>query len=114
MIPTVELEVIGSKKREKITALIDTGFTGWLCLPTKTAQRLGLERSGEEESELGDGQWVKQLEFSGKVHFLGKTQDVTIVLTNSETAQVGILLMADCRLTVDFPTNQVQLKRKKL
>jgi hypothetical protein len=70
--------------------------------------------TGVSEVQLGDGQWSKQLEFAGQVLFLGQTQTITITITNSDMAQVGTLLLGDCRLTIDFPANKVQLKRKPL
>lgn len=75
IVPTIELEVIGARKRQKITALIDTGFTGYLSLPSKVAIDLGLELVGQEEVQQADGQWVNQLFFDGKVRFLKQTQN---------------------------------------
>ena len=59
MLPMVDLEVIGSKKTAKLKALLDTGFAGYVCIPTTIAQELGLELSGVVETELANGQWVK-------------------------------------------------------
>jgi clan AA aspartic protease len=114
IIPTIELEVFGSKKKQKITALIDTGFSGYLCIPVDIARELGLELTGTQEVQLADGRWVNQLEFTGQVVFLGQAQTVKISLTDSEMAQVGTMLLGDCRLTIDFPANKTQLKRKPL
>lgn len=85
----VELEVIGSKKRMEISALVDTGYTGFLCIPSKVARHLGLELCGVEEYQLADGRWINQLEFFGQVRFLGSTQDIKITLSDSDMAQVG-------------------------
>jgi len=113
MLPTAELEVSGLKKKVTIKALIDTGFSGALCLPAKTALELGLVLSGKEEFELANGEWLTQFYFKGQVHFLGQTREVDIVVTNSETPQLGVSLLQDCRLTIDFPSNKVQITRKK-
>lgn len=113
-LPTVELEVIGSKKSEKIEAVIDTGFAGHLCIPFAIGEKLGLELSGVVETVLGDGQWVKQYEFSGKVRFMGRMEDVAILLTSGSRSQVGLLLLAELNLSIDFPANKVQLTRKKM
>jgi clan AA aspartic protease len=109
----VDLEVIGSKQKVKVNALLDTGFAGYVCIPVKIAQELGLELCGSVETELADGQWVNSLVFNGQVHFLGATQHVEIIVSNSETSQVGVLLLSDCRLSIDFPTNKVRLTRKR-
>ena len=114
MHPKLELEVGGFKKKVTIEALIDTGFSGYLCLPLETAKDLGLELTGEEKYELANGQWITQFNFRGYVVFLGKRMDVEIVVGTSEMPQVGVMLLADCRLTIDFAANKVGLTRKKM
>ena len=43
----IELEVIGSnQKREKVEAVIDTGFNGYLTLPNDLINYLKLQRAG--------------------------------------------------------------------
>src|SRR5262249_4109445 len=105
---------IGTREKAKIKALVDTGFSGWLCLPTQTAKDLGLILAGYEKFELATGQWITQLKFKGQVRFQGRTQDVEILLTDSEMPQLGIQMLADCRLAIDFLTNTVRIQRKKL
>jgi clan AA aspartic protease len=112
MTPTFDLEVIGSRTRVSITAIIDTGFDGSICLPTVLAVRLGLELTGQTEVELADGTVTRQLVFAGSAHLLGKTREVAIYLTDSDDALLGTALLADCRLTIDFPTDKVKLVRK--
>ena len=112
MRPMIDVEVIGSKSRAKFKALIDTGFSGCVCIPSKTAEELGLVLIGEEEFELANGQWITQFFFGGKVHFLGKTEEATILVSKSPTALIGADLLKDCRLTIDYPTNKVRLTRK--
>lgn len=113
-LPTVELEVMGSKKTERIRAVIDTGFAGHLCIPFAIAEKLGLELTGVVETVLGDGQWIKQYEFSGKVRFMGTTQEVAILLTSGNRSQIGLLLLAEFKLSINFPSNKVRLTRKKI
>ncbi len=43
----IELDVIGSRRIDRIPALIDTGFNGELCIPTSLAVTLGLELRAE-------------------------------------------------------------------
>lgn len=112
MRPTIDVEVIGSKSRAKFKALIDTGFSGGICIPSKTAEELGLVLIGEEEFELANGQWITQFFFGGKVHFLGKTEEASIIVSKSPTALIGADLLKDCQLTIDYPANKVRLKRK--
>jgi clan AA aspartic protease len=112
MTPTVDLKVIGSRSVVPLTAIIDTGFNGDLCLPTAVAVRLGLELVSEVEVELADGTRQAQLVFAGSVRFLGRKRPVYVHLTNSEDALIGTGLLAECRLYVDFATGQVRVTRK--
>ena len=51
----IEMEVVGSDQREKIEAIIDTGFYGFLVLPSDLISRLTLQRIGNQPAFLGDG-----------------------------------------------------------
>ena len=44
----IEMEVVGSDQREKIEAIIDTGFYGFLVLPSDLISRLTLQRIGNQ------------------------------------------------------------------
>jgi clan AA aspartic protease len=110
-LPKLEVEISGLSKRSKIEALIDTGFTGFLCIPVDVAKELGLILCGEEKFELANGQWVTQLKFRGQVHLLNATQEVEVIVSDSETAQIGVLLLENCILRIDFKSGKVQLKR---
>lgn len=112
MTPMVDLKVVGSRGPVSVTAILDTGFDDHLCLPTRLAVTLGLVLIGKETVELADGTQKQELVFSGSVQFLGRTRKVRIFLTDSEDALVGTELLADCRLTIDFPTGKVKLTRK--
>jgi clan AA aspartic protease len=112
MSPTCEVEVMGSRARLPVTAIIDTGFDGDICIPTPLAVQLGLELTAETQVELADGTIKTQLVFAGSVHFLGKTREVAIYISDSYDSLVGTAMLADCRLTIDFPTGKVRLVRK--
>lgn len=52
---SIELEIVGIDQLEKIQAVIDTGFTGELTLPSSLINRLGLPQIGDLPIILGDG-----------------------------------------------------------
>lgn len=112
MTPTADLEVRGSRGAVRIKTLIDTGFDGDVCIPKTAAVHLGIELVALTVVELADGTQKIELVFGGSVRFLGRTQAVRILLTDSEDALLGTELMADCRLMIDFPTGKVRLARK--
>ncbi len=113
MTPTFALAVSGSRNAAKITGIVDTGFDGYLCLPTDVAVTLGLELTATAEVELADGSIKKNLVFEGTATILGQTSPVTIYLTDSEDALIGTKLLAGCILTIDFDQNKVVIRRKK-
>ena len=41
--PVIELKVRGAREESTIEGILDTGFNGFICLPTSIAVTLGLE-----------------------------------------------------------------------
>lgn len=113
MTPTTRLHVQGSRGAAEVTAIIDTGFDGHVCLPTTLAVGLGLELSGQNVVELADGTRKMSLVFDGTVRFLDRERVVAIYLTDSDEALIGTRLLSDCRLSIDFTTGKVQVTRKQ-
>jgi clan AA aspartic protease len=113
MTPTARIDVIGSRQAETLTAIVDTGFDGDFCLPTRHAVQLGLELIGEQIVELADGTRRKELMFAGSVRFLGTTREVKLMLTNSEDALIGTRLMNHYPASIDFPGGHVKLRQRR-
>jgi len=95
-----------------LLALVDTGFDGWVCLPTPIAIQLGLELFGLQVVELGDGSEIEELVFRGEVIFNQKRRDANITLTNSTDALLGTGLLEDSVLTIDFVDRTVEIAQK--
>ena len=113
MTPTAQVEVIGTRQTIAITAIVDTGFDGHLCLPIRLAVHLGLELIGEQIIELADGTRRNELVFAGTVRFFDETQAVEIMLTHSEDALIGTRLLDQYRVSIDFPGGRVKLRRRR-
>jgi clan AA aspartic protease len=113
MTPKIDINVAGTRSEVPVTAILDTGFDGYLCLPTALAVNLGLELVAEPSVELADGTMKKQLVFLGTATILSRTTPVMIYLTESDDALVGTSLLEDCVLTIDFPRESVRLRRKR-
>lgn len=64
-LPTIQLEVVGQSGTEKITAIVDTGYTGHLTLLKKHTTNLNLKILGVESGFLADGSLVPYLECEG-------------------------------------------------
>ena len=55
----IELEIIGpTKQTQRVEAVIDTGFNGYLTLPGNLINRLKLQFVGNRRATLGDGNVV--------------------------------------------------------
>lgn len=105
--------MLGSRGSVRLSALIDTGFSDELCLPIDVAVELGLELLSRQKFVLADGSMRSELAFAGRVRFLDEERAVGILLTDLDEALIGISLLQDCRLTIDFKKERVSLKRLK-
>lgn len=108
----VEISVAGARQEITLLALVDTGFDGWVCLPTPIAIQLSLELFGLQIVELADGSEIEELVFRGEVVFNQKRRGVDITLTNSADALLGTGLLADSVLTIDFVERTVKIVQK--
>ncbi len=113
MFPMVEIEVEGLRGRVSIQALLDTGFSDCLCLPTDIAVELGLPLGGSNLIEYADGRQRKELYFKGQVTFVGVTQTVDIYLTDSDEPLAGMKLLQGCQVLLDIPREKVKITRIK-
>jgi clan AA aspartic protease len=110
MTPTARIEAVGNRQTLALTAIVDTGFDGYLCLPIRLAVQLGLELIGEQLIELADGTQRNELVFAGSVRLFGETRDVQIMLTDSEDALVGTSLLNHYSVAIEFPGGKVKVR----
>jgi clan AA aspartic protease len=110
MTPTARIEAIGNRQTLALTAIVDTGFDGYLCLPIRLAVQLGLELIGEQLIELADGTQRNELVFAGSVRFFADTREVPIMLTESEDALIGTSLLNHYQLAIEFPGGQIKVR----
>ncbi len=109
----VEITISGNWRESTVEAIVDTGFNGWVCLPTSLAIQLGLELFGSETMELADGTRKEQLTFIGEVAFGEERDWVEIILTDSEDALLGTGLLLDSILTIDFADQILEITSKE-
>jgi clan AA aspartic protease len=94
--------------------VVDTGFSGYVCIPILIGQTLGLELQSVYPMELANGQMVQELVFDGQVRFLGRTFRVPILMSDSGTSLIGNDLLEDCKLTIDYPKQRLRIVCKDL
>jgi len=110
--PKVKLKTKGMRKAVEIEAVVDTGFSGDLCLPLTVATQLGLELWGDQFAELADGSIKRDILFLGIVVWENKEKAVEISLTESEETLIGSGLLEKQRLTIDYADKVVMIEPK--
>ncbi|MXY80558.1 MAG: clan AA aspartic protease [Gemmatimonadetes bacterium] len=97
----ITLDVIGSnQKREKVEAVIDTGFNGYLTLPSDLSRILELPLAGNRRATLGDGNVVVLDVCIAKTLWHGQEREI-LVLQSGSVPLVGMSLLYGNRLIVD-------------
>jgi clan AA aspartic protease len=96
----LSLVVRNGDKLKSITAVIDTGFTGFLSLPIATIRELELSWSYRDRATLGDGSEVLFDIYDGMVIWGGQYREIEINAAETEPL-IGMSLLRSYRLQVD-------------
>lgn len=88
---------------------IDTGFTGALLLTEAQVVALGLPRSMAVPGALADGSQVQFETCHCRVDWFGTTRPVLAILGSGRFALIGIGLLEDVIVTIDYPGRRVTL-----
>jgi clan AA aspartic protease len=83
-----------------VDAVIDTGFTGWLTLPTALVVALGLPFGGSTRATLSDGSEVAMDVFEATVVWDTRERQVTVLATEGGVL-VGMAMLLGFRLTIE-------------
>ena len=101
----IELETIGSNQRnQKVEAVLDTGFTGYLTLPSSLINHLKLQMAGNRRVALGDGNVVVLNMYLAKVLWDGHKREV-LVLQADGGPLVGMSLLYGSRVMLEVVDN---------
>ena len=97
----VELEILGRDGAPQQTeAVIDTGFNGYLTLPSHLVVGLRLQFAGHRRGMLADGSVTRLDVYLASVMWHGRRKDV-LISQAAGTPLVGMSLLDQCRLTID-------------
>lgn len=97
---TISLVVVNESRQTKlITAVVDTGFTGFLSLPTEIITELNLSWTGIDRGTLGDGSEVTFAVYAAKVIWDGEYRDIPINEAETDPL-VGISLLYGYNLQI--------------
>jgi clan AA aspartic protease len=90
---TISLVIVNESRQTKlITAVIDTGYTGFLSLPSEIISELNLSWTGIDRGTLGDGSEVTFEVYAAKVIWDGEYRDIPINEAETDPL-VGISLL---------------------
>jgi clan AA aspartic protease len=108
--PTISLSICGSNgKAYTQEAIVDTGFNGWLSLPSDLIAELNLEWKRRGRAVLGDGTECVFDVYEAVVVWDGNMLTIPIDEADSEPL-VGMSLMEGYQLTVQvFEDGRVEL-----
>jgi len=84
----------------RVEAVVDTGFTGHLTLPSATVEALGLRIIGSAESMLADGSLVMEDVCLARVLWHGGERPVRVLVADA-THLLGMALMRGSELRVE-------------
>jgi clan AA aspartic protease len=82
-----------------VDVVIDTGFSGYLTLPSTVIQSLSLPWEGERHALLADGSKVTFNVYRATVSMNRRTQSILVEQSES-TPLIGMSLLKDCELNI--------------
>jgi clan AA aspartic protease len=98
---TIELKISGTDPSpQQVKAVIDTGFNGYLTLPSRLIGLLNLPMVGNRSATLGDGSAVILDAYLATVSWHGQDRNV-LVLQGEGEALVGMSLLYGSRLSLE-------------
>jgi clan AA aspartic protease len=112
--PVIEVELINEGMTEKIFAVVDTGFNGYLCLAENQIDKMDLTYVGTDLFELGNGEIVENDVFSGRIIFDERECNVLAIISTSSDVLIGTSLLKTKTFLVDFVDRTVRIKDKEV
>jgi clan AA aspartic protease len=96
----ISVSVKNGNSLKSFDAVIDTGFTGFLSLPTAIIMELGLQWSYRDRATLGDGSETVFDVYNATIVWNGQLREIEIDAAETEPL-LGMALLKGYRLQVD-------------
>ncbi len=97
----VSIDIVDDRNLyQSVEVILDTGFTGYLTLPTGFIDRLGLLSVGQRTFELANGDLFEFEAYLASVSWQGSQRDV-LVLKSDCAPLLGMTLLWGSRITID-------------
>ena len=107
---TVEVHAAPDGPALPLEAWIDTRFTGELVMPRTQIQQLNLKRGLMVQAVLGDGRTSRMDSFAAWIDWFGELREVEVIASEDRSTLLGVGLMLNHRLVVDYRTLRLTLK----
>ncbi len=99
--PIVPLTVLDADGNEhSFSAIVDTGFSGWLTLPARLAQALGNPSREQGSAILADGSEIFFTVYRARVLWDGRPMSILVDEMESESL-IGMRLMHGYRILIE-------------
>ena len=108
--PVISIQLILHNRPANFSAVIDTGFNGYLSFPRRLLVRSKWLAIGIEKFEIATGALVEQEIYLGEAIFDGQRGPVYSVSTEAKDILIGTKLLRGKTLVVNFRTKQVTVR----
>jgi clan AA aspartic protease len=108
--PVISIQLILRNRPTNLTAVIDTGFNGYMSVPRRLLRRSKWLAIGTEKFEIATGALVEQEIYIGEVIFDSQRGPVYSVATESQDILIGTKMLRGKTLVVNFRTKQVRVR----
>ncbi len=105
----VPLAISGPAGEARVDAIVDTGFSGFLLLPSVLIERLALPPLGTTSTTLADGTQRPMYVYTVAVSWLDEARTGPALAGPTGEVLLGTTLLANSRLTVDYPEQTVAI-----
>lgn len=107
--PVIGIGLMDDGEVETFPVIVDTGFSGALCLSLSRFGDASFPFLYRQLTELSDGSVIEEAVFEGRILFDGEERTVRITLTDSMDSFIGAALLHNCTLYIDYPARTVRI-----
>lgn len=109
LLPTVDIGLPAGSGVTTIPAIVDTGFSGYLCLADRHVDEVPMEYKYVERYELADGSVIVRDVFRARILFGRREREVDVIFTAAADTLIGAALMQGHELCVDYVRGTVKI-----
>ena len=96
-----------------LDAVVDTGFSGHLCISIYEMDKIALSFWRTSKFELGDGRPVKQNIYRGQAIFDDQRLLVNVLVSKSRDTLIGSAFLVNKKLEVDYTNKLVRIRNSR-